>query len=47
MSEQVSRDDIRTSISQIDRELVDAIARRTTLVEAIVDEKVRSGLPVR
>ncbi|WP_417492240.1 prephenate dehydratase [Maricaulis sp.] len=47
MSEQVSRDEIRSSISQIDRDLVDAIARRTALVEAIVDEKVRSGLPVR
>jgi chorismate mutase/prephenate dehydratase len=47
MSEILSRDEIRNSINAIDRELVDAIARRTSLVEAIMEEKARSGLPVR
>ncbi len=47
MTDQPSRDAGRRSSSQMDHELGDAIARRTTLVEAIVDEKMRSGLPVR
>ena len=47
MKDMTARDDIREAISKIDRELVDAISRRSDLVEAILKEKAKSGLPVR
>lgn len=42
-----SRDDIREAISQIDRQLIEAIARRSQLVEEILEAKAASGQPVR
>lgn len=42
-----SRDDIREEISQIDRQLIEAIARRSQLVEEILEAKAASGQPVR
>ena len=42
-----SRDAIREAISQIDRQLIEAIARRSQLVEEILEAKAASGQPVR
>lgn len=42
-----TRDEIRTEISEIDRQLIDAIARRSDLVEEILAAKAASGQPVR
>ena len=42
-----TRDDIRSEISDIDRQLIDAIARRSELVEDILNAKAASGQPVR
>ncbi len=42
-----SRDEIREAISQIDRQLIEAIARRSQLVEEILEAKAASGQPVR
>lgn len=42
-----TRDEIRSEISDIDRQLIDAIARRSELVEDILNAKAASGQPVR
>lgn len=42
-----TRDDIRSEISEIDRQLIDAIARRSELVDEILQAKAASGQPVR
>lgn len=42
-----SRDEIRAEISQIDGQLIDAIARRQELVDEIQAAKAASGQPVR
>ena len=47
MSDVKSRSDIRAEISQIDRDLVDNIARRSALIEEILREKATSGGSVR
>jgi chorismate mutase / prephenate dehydratase len=47
MASAKSRDEIRDEISAIDRQLIEAIARRSELVEEILEAKVRSGQPVR
>ena len=47
MSDVKSREDIRAEISQIDRDLVDDIARRSDLIEEILREKANSGGSVR
>lgn len=47
MSDTKNRDDIRAAITDLDRELVDLIAKRGDLVEEILKAKAESGLPVR
>jgi chorismate mutase/prephenate dehydratase len=47
MSDVTTRDEIREAISTLDQKLVDTIAQRADLVEQILDEKARAGLPVR
>lgn len=47
MSTVQTRDEIRAAISELDRELVDAIAKRSDLVEEILKAKAEQGLPVR
>lgn len=47
MSDTKQRDDVRAAISDVDRQLVDLIARRSDLVEEILKAKAESGLPVR
>ncbi|WP_300542357.1 prephenate dehydratase [Maricaulis sp.] len=47
MSGVKSRDEIRAAISDIDRQLIEAIARRSQLVEQILEAKAASGQPVR
>ncbi|MBR9825467.1 MAG: prephenate dehydratase [Alphaproteobacteria bacterium] len=47
MSDTKNRDDIRAAITDLDRELVDLIAKRGDLVEEILEAKAESGLPVR
>lgn len=47
MNDLTIRDEVRTAISDIDQQLVDAIARRSELVEQILQAKVDAGLPVR
>lgn len=47
MNDLTIRDEVRNAISQIDEQLVDAIARRSELVEQILQAKVDAGLPVR
>jgi chorismate mutase/prephenate dehydratase len=42
-----TRDEIRDAISDIDRQLIEAIARRSQLVEQILEAKAASGQPVR
>ncbi len=47
MSETKNRDDIRSAITDLDRQLVDLIAKRGDLVEEILKAKAEAGLPVR
>lgn len=47
MNDLTIRDEVRNAISEIDEQLVDAIARRSELVEQILQAKVDAGLPVR
>lgn len=47
MNDLTIRDEVRNAISEIDTQLVDAIARRSELVEQILQAKVDAGLPVR
>jgi chorismate mutase/prephenate dehydratase len=47
MSAVEMRDEIRTAISDLDQDLVEMIAKRSQLVEDILREKEKSGLPVR
>ena len=47
MTTEMTRDEIRMAISEIDHQLIDAIARRSDLVEEILKAKARSGSPVR
>ena len=42
-----TRDEIRSEISDIDRQLIDAIARRSELVDEILAAKAASSQPVR
>ena len=47
MTTEMTREDIRNAISEIDLKLIDAIAQRSDLVEEILKAKARSGSPVR
>ncbi len=47
MTETQNRDEIRAAISELDRTLIDTIAKRADLVEQILEAKARQGLPVR
>ncbi len=47
MSDTTQRDEVRAAISDIDRQLVEMIARRSDLVDEILKAKAEAGLPVR
>ena len=47
MSETTTRDEVRERISELDRTLIETIARRNDLVEEILKAKANEGLPVR
>lgn len=44
---QVEKDRIRREIAEIDREIVELVARRTSLAERIGGIKVSEGLPLK
>jgi chorismate mutase len=43
--EEMSMEELRREIAEIDRELVELIARRTYVAETIADVKAKEGLP--
>lgn len=43
--QEMSLEELRAEITEIDREIVDLIARRTYVADTIADVKVRQGLP--